>query len=295
AGLLPAFASVDQAVAVRHQDRLLGAITIVKPPGEPISSTEEKLLNDLASQAGLVLRNVALTAELVTRLEELTASRQRVIVAQDEARRRLERNLHDGAQQHLVSLRIRLNLAARLASDNPRLHDVLESLQAQAEEALDGLRELAHGIYPPLLAEQGLGAALRSQTRRLMLPVEVQADAVPRYPQDVEAAVYFCCLEALQNVVKYARAELATVRIVEDRGQLRFCVRDDGEGFDLASSPTGSGLQNMSDRLAALGGTLEVRSEPGEGTTIIGTVPGTGPRSDSMITSIGHATPALIR
>jgi signal transduction histidine kinase len=272
-GQLPAFSKVDRAVAVRHQNDLLGALTVVKPSGEPLTATEDRLLADLASQAGLVLRNVGLASELVARLEELAASRQRLVAAQDEERRRLERNLHDGAQQHLVALKVRLDLAARMAEGDQKLRETLESLSGATEEAVEALRDLARGIYPPLLADQGLAAALTAHARKVSVPVAVEAEGLSRYSQEVEAAVYFCCLEALQNVAKYAQAGEAVVRIDEVAGSLQFSVQDDGAGFDPARQPRGSGLQNMADRLAALGGSLEIRSAPNSGTTIIGELP----------------------
>ena len=268
-GSLPALPGSDRAVPVRHHDELLGALAIAKPRGESLTPVEHKLLNDLAAQAGLVLRNVGLTAELLARLEDLRASRQRLVSAQDEERRRLERNLHDGAQQHLVALRVKLNLAARQAED-ARLQEALVALQADAEEAIEALRDLARGIYPPLLADQGLAAALEAHARKSPLPVEIVTDHVARHPQDVEAAVYFCCLEALQNVAKYAGASRAVVRLGEADGQLQFAVEDDGTGFDPATTARGSGLQNMADRVEALGGTLDVVSSPGDGTTVAG-------------------------
>jgi signal transduction histidine kinase len=271
-GRLPALPGTDRAVAVRHQDELLGALAIVKPRGESLTPADDKLLSDLAAQAGLVLRNVGLNAELLARLDELTASRQRLVSAQDEERRRLERNLHDGAQQHLVGLKVKLNLAARTAGETP-LKDALISLQADADEAIEALRDLARGIYPPLLADQGLGAALEAHARKSPLPVTVRADDTRRYPQDVEAAVYFCCLEALQNVAKYARASRAFVRLTEVDAQLRFVVEDDGVGFPTATTARGSGLQNMTDRVEALGGAIEVLSKPASGTTVSGSVP----------------------
>jgi signal transduction histidine kinase len=277
-GQLPAFARVDRAVPVRHQNELLGALTVAKPPGEPMTATEDKLLADLASQAGLVLRNVGLASELVARLEDLAASRQRLVAAQDEARRRLERNLHDGAQQHLVALKVRLDLAARMAEGDQKLRETLQSLSAGTEEAVEALRDLARGIYPPLLADQGLAAALTAHARKVAVPVAVEAEGLSRYSQEVEAAVYFCCLEALQNVTKYAQASEVVIRIDAVAGSLRFSVRDDGTGFDPARQPRGSGLQNMDDRLAALGGSLEVRSAPDTGTTIVGELP-TEPRA----------------
>ncbi|MDQ6714366.1 MAG: sensor histidine kinase, partial [Candidatus Dormibacteraeota bacterium] len=257
----------DRMFPVRHLGEVLGALTVAMPPTEPLTPSQEKLVSDLASQAALVLRNVRL-------IEELRASRQRLVAAQDQERRRLERNLHDGAQQQLVALAVQLGLAQRLAtSDAPQVAELLGRLRVQASEALDDLRDLARGIYPPLLADQGLAGALQAQAGKAPLPVEVQSDDLGRYPPEAEAAVYFCVLEALQNVAKYARASKARVRL-EIRGHdLAFEVVDDGNGFDPERTPMGSGLQNMSDRLTALGGSLKVRSQPGSGTSIAGAIP----------------------
>jgi signal transduction histidine kinase len=273
-GTVPELPGVDRAIEVRHQGELLGALTVTKPPGEPLSPAEDKLLQDLAAQAGLVLRNVGLTAELLARLDELTASRQRLVAAQDEERRRLERNLHDGAQQHLVALKMRLDLANQLAERDPaRAREIFAALPAQASEALETLRDLARGIYPPLLAAEGLCAALQGQASKASLPVEVTGDGIARYPQEIEAAVYFCCLEALQNVAKYAHASAARVMLSTADSRLTFSVTDDGDGFDPATSRPGAGLQNMIDRLEALGGKLQVTSAPGAGTTVTGSLP----------------------
>ncbi|MGH2573274.1 MAG: histidine kinase [Actinomycetota bacterium] len=264
---LPEIPETTRAAAVRHQGELLGALAIAKPPSEPLTPTEDKLLSDLASQAGLVLRNVRL-------IEELRASRQRIVAAQDEERRRIERNIHDGAQQQLVSLSVKLALVRAMAKkDIDRADSMLEELQSEAGDALDNLRDLARGIYPPLLADQGLLAALEAHTRKVPLPVQIQADGVRRYLQEAEAAVYFCCLEALQNVAKYAGASRAIVALTGEDGHVVFSVQDDGIGFDPDRTPSGSGLTNMADRLAALGGALEVTSRPGHGTTITGRVP----------------------
>ena len=273
-GQLPTFDGADKAIEVRHQGELLGALTLTKPQGEPLTPAEDKLLQDLASQAGLVLRNVGLTAELLARLEELKASRQRLVAAQDEERRRLERDLHDGAQQHLVALKTRLAWAKRMTErDANKAAELLSKLEADADEALETLRDLARGIYPPLLADQGLKTALEAHARKLSIPVEVKADDISRYSQEIEAAVYFCCLEALQNVSKYANAARAVVRLSEQDGAVTFIVEDDGRGFDPQTTPHGSGTQNMSDRLEALGGNLAIDSVPGRGTRVTGRVP----------------------
>ncbi len=264
---LPAFGDVDAAVPVRHQGELLGALTLSKPPRETLSPTEDKLVADLAAQAGLVLRNFRL-------IEDLRASRQRLVAAQDGERRKIERNLHDGAQQQLVALAVRLKLARSLAARDPEKTDeTLEQMQAELADALDNLRDLARGIYPPLLADQGLAAALDAQARRAPVPVTIEAVSIGRYPAEVEAAVYFCVLEALQNIAKYANASAGKVRLWVHGDELAFSVTDDGAGFDPATTRLGSGLQNMSDRLAALDGSLEIRSRPGDGTTLLGRIP----------------------
>jgi signal transduction histidine kinase len=270
-GDLPPIPGAEEAFPVRHQGELLGALTVAMPRGEAFSPTNHKLVEDLASQAGLVLRNVRL-------IEELRASRQRLVAAQDQERRRLERNIHDGAQQQLVALAVKLRLAEKLAGkEAPRVVDLLASLRGETQTALEDLRDLARGIYPPLLVDKGLAAALDAQARKVPVPVDVDADGIGRYPQEAEAAAYFCVLEALQNMTKYAEASRAVVRLAEENGELVFQIEDDGGGFDPETTPPGSGLQNMADRLEALGGNLEVRSAPGEGTTVIGRIPGGGP------------------
>ena len=274
---IPWIENVTSAVAVRHQGELFGALSVTKPANESLTPTEEKLLADLGRQAGLVLRNVQLTADLLARLAELRASRQRLIAAQDETRRRLERNLHDGAQQQLVALKVGLSLAEGMAEDlgeeGQGLVEMIGNLKTQMGDALENLRDLARGIYPPLLAAEGLPAALASQARKAAVPVDVQARDIGRYDQDAEAAVYFCVLEALQNISKYAEARSVVIRLHEEDGNLRFEVKDDGKGFDVATTPTGAGCHNMSDRLEALDGHLEIRSAPGDGTSILGTLP----------------------
>jgi signal transduction histidine kinase len=263
----------DTVVPVSHQGELLGALAVNKKRGETMNSVEQKLVADLAGQAGLVLKNAGLNRELLARLDELRASRQRLVAAQDEERRRIERNLHDGAQQHLVALKVKVGLAEAVAEPDSRARPILTQLKKDADEAIDTLRELARGIYPPLLASDGLEAALGSQLRRLPVPADLEAANLPRQPKEIEGAVYFCCLEALQNVAKYAQASNVRVRLWIDDSHLAFSVTDDGKGFDAATAAKSSGLQNMRDRMDALGGTLEVRSAPGTGTTVSGQVP----------------------
>jgi signal transduction histidine kinase len=272
-GTLPALGDATAAVEVRHQGELLGALSVTKRRGENLTPIEEKLVADLAHQAGLVLKNVGLSSDLQARLDDLRASRQRLVSAQDLERRRLERNLHDGAQQHLVALKVKLGLAEMLLGRDPeRASATLEQLKGDADEALETLRDLARGIYPPLLADKGLVVALESQARKAIVPVTVRANDVERYSQDVEATVYFCVLEALQNVQKYAQASNVEVRLHGDGAWLTFEVSDDGVGFDTAFAKKGAGLTNMADRLDALGGTLDVTSAPRAGTTVSGTL-----------------------
>ena len=262
---LPQLPDSDTSVPVVHQGELLGAISVTMPKDEPLRPAGQQLVADVASQAGLVLANAGL-------IEDLRASRQRLVAAQDQERRRLERNLHDGAQQDLVALAIKVRLGAT-AEDLAQAKEIFGELKADAAGALENLRDLARGIYPPLLADLGLAAALGAQASKAPVPVTVEADGIGRFRQDTEAAVYFCCLEALQNTAKYARATQARICLQAQDGTLRFTVSDDGAGYDTSHTPLGSGLRNMADRLAALGGRLEVRSAPGQGTTITGYLP----------------------
>ena len=263
---LPDFGG-EEAFEVKHQGELLGALTVTPAADDPMNPTKEKLIRDMAAQAGLVLRNVRL-------IEDLRESRRRIVSAQDERARALERNIHDGAQQQLVALSVQLRLAEGMVDRDPaKARELLADLQARTVETLEDLRDLARGIYPPLLADKGLPAALEAQARKSPVPVSVQPDGVGRYGPDVESAVYFCCLEALNNVAKYAEASTVEIRLSHANGELRFEVVDDGRGFDAAARGGGTGLQGMADRLDAVGGMLEVRSAPEAGTTISGVVP----------------------
>ena len=265
---------MDRVYVVEQAGDVLGALAVRKPPSDPVSPADEKLIAGLASQAGLVLRNVRLTEELKLRLDDLKAAQKRLVSAQDQERRRLERNIHDGAQQQLVALAVKARLARTLTEREPaKATEMLTQMESETQRTLEDLRDLARGIYPPLLADKGLVHALTAQARKGPVPVEVQADGVGRYPQEVEAAVYFSALEALQNVGKYAEAEHVVVRLGQDDGMLTFEVRDDGRGFDPERTGYGTGLQGMADRLAVLDGALSVDSRPGGGTTVRGRLP----------------------
>jgi signal transduction histidine kinase len=266
---------------VRHRGELLGRLTLRERDGEPLTPLEEKLYADLAGQAGLVMRNVRLTAELEAqvqevsrRAEELRASRERIVAAHDEARRKLERDIHDGAQQHLVALTVNLRLARTLAERDPaRAAAMLPDVRAAAVATIDTLKELSHGLYPRLLAEGGLAAALTAATETAAVPVRVAAHGLSRYPAELEAAVYFCCLEAVQNATKHAKATAISVELTGLADAIELRVTDDGVGFRPESIQVSSGLANMRDRVEAVGGTVEVTSTPRAGTTIRARVP----------------------
>jgi signal transduction histidine kinase len=267
--------SDDVIEEVRHQGETLGALSVRMPANDSIDAPREQLIADLAAQAGLVLRNAGL-------VEDLRDSRRRLVAAQDLERRKLERNIHDGAQQQLVALAVKARLARQfLARDPTKATEMLEQIEAETQVALEDLRDLARGIYPPLLADKGLAAALQAQGARSPIPVTVAADGVGRYPQDLEAAAYFSCLEALQNVTKYAEAHTVSLTLSRADDRLVFLVRDDGVGFDPDAVGYGTGLQGIADRLAALGGTLTITSAIGRGTTITGSLP--APEADAMV------------
>jgi len=228
----------------------------------------------VASYALVSLENRRLAARVESSLVEVRQSRTRILASGDRERRRIERDLHDGAQQRLVALGIQLELAEEETKENPvRGVKKLHALGEEVARTLEEIQALARGVYPSLLADRGLPEALRAAALRLPLTATVSPDGVGRYPADVENAVYFCCLEAMQNSSKHARdAEAIAIALGDDDG-LVFEVRDDGQGFDPAVVAPGTGLANMQDRLAAVGGVVDVRSSPGEGTIVSGRVP----------------------
>jgi len=226
--------------------------------------------------AEVALENQRLAAEAAAAMRELEASRARIAATAERERRRIERDLHDGAQQRLVALRIELGLAEELVRRDPEAGaDRLHVLAHAVEETLDDLRALAHGVYPSLLADHGLPEALRAVAERSAISVRLTIRSVGRCPPEVEGAVYFCVLEALQNAAKHAHgAHRVDVELDgREAGELRLCVRDDGAGFAVAAASEGAGVTNMRDRLVALGGELIVSSIPGAGTCVRGRVP----------------------
>jgi signal transduction histidine kinase len=265
-----------------HAGELLGAIVVARAEGA-VSFTEEddRVLTELTRQVGLAFHNAQLDTALQTSLDELRrqadelrASRARIVASGDAERRRVERNLHDGAQQHLVALAVNLRLVKDIVAEDPEgAVEMLEELGTAVQDTIQELRELAHGIYPPLLVDSGLPGALRPVVNRSPLDIELSTEGIGRYDGDIEAAVYFCCLEALQNAGKYAPNAHVTVRVWEESGGLLFAVVDDGPGFDVRKARHGHGFINMMDRLGAIGGSVRWESEPGQGTQIRGSVP----------------------
>jgi len=268
---------------VSHTGHLLGLIVAERRAGAPAPPAEaDGTLKELAREVGVAINNARLDSALEATLEDLRqhaealeASRARIVAAADAERRRIERDIHDGVQQYLVAISVKARLARQMSERDPaRASRLLEELGQEISKALDELRTLAHGIYPPLLASEGLGAAMVAASRRAVIPTQVHADGIARYPPELEAAVYFCCLEALQNAGKYAgEGATATVRIQQENDRLVFEVHDSGAGFDVTSQGRGAGMTNMMDRVGAVGGSLRVESSPGGGTTVGASIP----------------------
>jgi signal transduction histidine kinase len=288
---LPALLAGRQGSVVRvapttHSGKVLGLIVAVRPPGsDAFTADDDSMLTELARQVGLALHNVELDSALQESLDEvrrqageLQESRARIVATSDATRRQIERNLHDGAQQHLVALAVNVRLARRLVETDPAASaEMLDQLGLGIQDAVQELRALAHGIYPPLLVDRGIAEALRSAAGRASLPTEVRADGLGRYSPEEEAAVYFCCMEALQNAGKHAGpGATATLRVWEEPAVLVFEASDTGKGFDVGTKGRGAGFVNMNDRVGAIGGKVTVHSAPGRGTTITGRIPISG-------------------
>jgi signal transduction histidine kinase len=276
--------SIVRVASATHSGHVLGLIVAVRPAdADQFTVDDDTMMTELGRQVGLALHNVELDSALQESLDqvrhqaaELQASRARIVAAADAARRKIERDLHDGAQQHLVALAVNLRLARQLAESDPDgSRELLDQLALDMGEAVQQLRALAHGIYPPLLVDRGIGEALQSAAGRAALPTSVESDGLSRHSPDVEAAVYFCCMEAMQNAGKHAGADASiTVRVWEEPGWLNFEVADTGAGFDADGvGGKGAGFVNMADRVGAIDGTIRVASAVGSGTTISGRIP----------------------
>ena len=274
--------SVVRVAPIAQSGELFGLIVVERAvDDDPFDEPAQKVLAELARQLGLALRNVRLDSELQVSLaelrrqaKELRLSRARVVAAADAERRRIERDLHDGAQQHLVALEANLGaVRALIDSDAEKAKTILGELRAAVHEAMQDFRDLAHGIYPPLLQDRGLSDALANAARRASIPTRLEAATGRRYEAEVEATVYFCCTEALQNAAKHAgEGARATMRVGETEEALLFEVADDGSGLDPARTALGAGLTNMRDRLEAIGGELRIESTLGRGTRVVGTI-----------------------
>ena len=284
----PAAGDLDLiTVSVRHLGEIVGDVAVQPPPERPLGSADRRLLADLAAQAGPALRGVALAAELQVRIEQITAqsaqlraSRQRLAAAQVEERQRLERDIHDGAQQRLIAVAMSIQAAEDvLAADPDAGRAALRRCRDDLGRCIDDLRELARGVYPPVLAARGLPAALRARVRAAGGRVRVASSPAvdgARFGADVELAVYFACLEAMQNAAKHAPDAAVAVELSVADDTLCFAVIDDGAGFERGRAG-GSGLLGMADRIGAVGGVLTVDSAPGRGTAVRGRVPVTSP------------------
>jgi signal transduction histidine kinase len=256
-------------IELRSQDRVLGALMY-----DVAAGPDAALLDATAIYAVVVLENLWLVEQLQSSLRELSASRVRIVAVADASRHEIERDLHDGAQQRLVALRVKLAMQTeRLQRGEPAEEAVLQQLGDEVEEAIDHIREVALGIYPALLAERGLPDALRSAARRGPVATSVRAAGIGRYRRDVESTVYFACLEAMQNAAKHADGATQVSVALSTEGGLSFEVRDDGCGFDQAAVPPGTGLLNVRDRVMALGGSVRIESTPQSGTRVAGVLP----------------------
>ena len=259
-----------RVMPVSHAGELLGLIVAQRAvTADAFSAEDDRVLTELARQVGLAVHNARLDTALQTTLDELRKqadelreSRARVVASGDAERRRVERNLHDGAQQHLVAMAVNLRLARDiLADDPPAATEMLDQLAIDVKETITELRELAHGIYPPLLADRGLGEALQAAANRSPLDVAVRTSDIGRYGPEVEAAIYFCCLEALQNAAKHAAGSDVELAVWESEGGLLFSVSDNGPGFEPERARKGHGFVNMADRLGSIGGTIRWESQ----------------------------------
>jgi signal transduction histidine kinase len=265
---------------ILHDGAVLGRLTLTAAPGQRLSEGDVRLVDEVVSGMGLALRNQLLTRTLQARVADLRESRRRLVSVQDATRRKLERDLHDGAQQQLVALKVKLGLARTIAAGEGAADTqaMLDALSEEADDAVGALRDFARGVYPPLLEAEGLRTAIEAQARKASVPVTVAVDGVGRLAPDLEATIYFCVVEALQNATRHAGASRIAVTLTAVDGAVTFSVVDDGQGFDPASAAPGTGLINIEDRLGSAGGEFVLETRPGDGTTVRGTVPVGGAR-----------------
>ena len=269
-----ALAALPLAPVDRDLTEVIGGRWRIAIVHDSALAEDRALVHTAGSYALAALENDRLSSELRSSHEALAESQARSVAAEHRERRKLERDLHDGAQQRLVALRVKLALAAEeLQGGDPARADVMQALGDEIEATIDEVRDFARGVYPTLLARTGLPGALRSAARSAALPTTVHADGVGRYPAELETTVYFCCSEALQNAAKHARGATEVTISLSTNRDLHFHVHDDGAGFDVHTTPLGTGLRNLRDRLAAVGGTMTIHSAPGHGTTIEGSIP----------------------
>jgi signal transduction histidine kinase len=254
----------EVSTPVRHRGEVLGALSITKPLGESVTSIDEKMLHDVASGTGLLLRNIGLQAELVDRAEQLRASRRRLVTAHDSERHRLERNLHDGAQQQVVAIKVKLGIARTLAEreGTPEVATLVSSLADATQEAVDAMRSVAHGIYPPLLEAEGLKVALTAANRTTPIHIDLDVETFGRYERSVEESMYFCILETIAHAID-GGATWARVELAESPDAVSFTVHHDGDVDTLLA---------VEDRIAAFGGSMTVSTDAPE-TVITGTLP----------------------
>lgn len=260
--------------SIRDGDTELGSLDLHLAVGQELAEDDRRLASHLAAGMGLALRNQLLRERLEGRVDELRLSRRRLVAVQDETRRRIERDLHDGAQQQLVALKVKLGLGRSVAGKDGATETVstLERLGNQADQAIDTMREFARGVYPPLLESEGLASAITAYARRVPIDVTVVSSGIERFPREIESTVYFCILEALRNTVRHANATRATIDLSHTNGSLVFEVTDNGRGFDPAG-PAGGGLAAIIDRIDAMTGQVAIDSRPGGGTTLVGSLP----------------------
>ncbi len=263
-------------VPIHHNGELLGALSVETGRGDALTPTEVRLVDDLAGSAGLVMRRLRLDTSLEQKARELEESRRRLVNAQDVERLRLERQLEEGAQQQVVALKVQLELAQQQARAEgaDTVAALIAQIEGETQDSIDQITALANGIYPPLLEAEGLGTALSALAESAPVEVRVETAVGERYPLPVEGAVYFSISEAVTNAVKYGEAPIS-IDVSNGASYVTFTVSDSGPGFDPGAVARGSGLNNMTDRLHALDGSIDIVSEPGRSTTITGRIPTT--------------------